>query len=186
MIAYLEGEIKGFLAGRAVILVGGVGYEVWWVGSDLSVGDEVVAWVYTHMTDRSTTLFGFEDDASRLAFLGLLKVNGVGPKSAYAIVRNIGTDGVRNAISEGNVEEISSAPGIGPKLARRIISEMKDSLDWEETESILPEAQSALEELGYKKSDAKMVLGEMKKNSKEDLKSAKLEDVIRDAIKMLR
>lgn len=183
MIGYLEGEVKKVSGTKIIISCNGVGYEVYWIGKTLVVGDRIEAWVHTHMTEKSTALYGFEDERSKVTFLSLLKVSGVGPKSAYSIVATLGSKATSEAILAGSVDAISAAPGVGKKLAKRILTELKDDFSLSDEESpIFSEAEQALVDLGYRAAQVRKALLEAGKEKSD----WKLEELIKEILKRLQ
>lgn len=147
--------------------------------------------LYTHLAVREDahTLYGFHDEPTQALFKSLIKINGVGPKIALAILSGISPQQFAQAINEQNHKQLTKIPGVGPKMAERLVLELKGKLaDWSEgscSELALSgkqaagpaqEAFDALVSLGYKESEAKKMLKHV-----EDLTTA--EDMIRSALR---
>lgn len=186
MIGYLEGRVKKTDGGKAIIVCGGVGYEVWWVGEPLLPDDPVKAWIHTHISDKAVALYGFTDEKCKELFELLLKVGGVGPKSAYSIVAAIGYDSTTSAIKNEDETVICAAPGIGKKLAKRIISELKEQIGEEGgvgrggvRNGMFLEAEKALVDLGYSKEEVRKALVSVERAGK----AKEIGDVIKAAIR---
>ncbi len=133
MIVSLRGFVADADAERVVIETAGVGYAVLVPGrlsSDLSrrVGDEVFVHTYLHVRDDAWQLFGFESSRERRFFITLIGVNGVGPKVALAIMSAYPVDDLETAVMRGDDKRFESIPGIGRKLAQRLVMELKDKV----------------------------------------------------------
>ncbi len=130
MIAKLRGLLDGFGADYAIIDVGGVGYFVSASTRTLSqlgaLGDEVVLHTEMLVSEDSIRLVGFATAEERDWFRLLTSVQGVGNKVALAILSALPGDDLHRAISSGDHGMISRAQGVGPKLAQRIVNELKD------------------------------------------------------------
>ena len=130
MIARLRGLLDGFGADFAVIDVAGVGYLVSASTRTLSqmgaIGDEVVIHTEMLVAQDSIRLVGFSTAAERDWFRLLISVQGVGAKVALAILSALAADEIHRAVASGDSGMISRAQGVGPKLAQRIVNELKD------------------------------------------------------------
>lgn len=129
MIAKLTGLIDSSGADWAVVEVSGVGYLVFCSGrtlSRLNIGDTVSMLIETHVREDHIHLYGFMDAAERDWFKLLTTVQGVGAKVGLAILSVLETDELANAIAAGDRAAVTRAAGVGPKLAARIISELKE------------------------------------------------------------
>ena len=130
MIAKLRGLLDGFGAEHAVIDVQGVGYLVSASTRTLSqlgaIGDEVVLHTEMLVSEDSIRLVGFATAEERDWFRLLTSVQGVGNKVALAILSALPGDDLHRAIASGDHGMISRAQGVGPKLAQRIVNELKD------------------------------------------------------------
>ena len=133
MIVSLRGVLAGADADRVVIETGGLGYGVLVPGrlaSALSrrVGDEVFVHTYLHVRDDALQLFGFESPRERRFFVTLIGVSGVGPKVALAILSAYSVSDLETAVVRGDDKRFESIPGIGRKLAQRLVIELKDKV----------------------------------------------------------
>lgn len=130
MIARLRGLLDGFGADFAVIDVAGVGYLVSASTRTLSqlgaIGDEVVIHTEMLVGDDFIRLVGFASASERDWFRLLISVQGVGAKVALAILSALSADEVHRAVASGDSAMIARAQGVGPKLAERIVHELKD------------------------------------------------------------
>lgn len=131
MISSLRG-IVAFRSNDAIVLeLGGVGLDVLTSRSALEsceVGE--IAAIVTRLIVRedALTLYGFSSIPERELFDVLLKINGVGPKMAMAIISTMSIDNLRNAVSTQRVELLTRVPGVGKKTAEKIMLELKDKL----------------------------------------------------------
>ena len=132
MIALVEGMIAERGAGRAVVLASGVGYEVLVSASTLGTlppaGNRARLLTHLHVRDDAMTLFGFATEAERELFLLLLGVGGVGPKMALAILSALSPEAFRHAVLEGDADAITVVPGVGKRIAARIVLDLKEKL----------------------------------------------------------
>ncbi len=129
MIAKLTGRIDSLDSGNAVIDVGGVGYLVFCSGRTLGglvPGEAAVVLIETHVREDHIHLYGFIDAAERDWFRLLTTVQGVGAKVCLAILSVLGPEQLLRAIASADQAAVTQAAGVGPKLAKRILSELKD------------------------------------------------------------
>ena len=175
MIAKLTGKITRANDESLIIDVNGVGYLVFCSAKTLEVvskNEEVTSLlVETHVREDHIHLFGFFEEAEQNCFKILTTVQGVGAKVALGILSSWSPDKLANAISAGDKNLITKAPGVGPKLAARIITELKDkmgsvyesqiitnygqkSVNKKVDEGVISDVISALENLGYQRGNA--------------------------------
>jgi Holliday junction DNA helicase RuvA len=133
MIVSLRGVLADVEVDRVVLESGGVGYGVLVPGrlaSALSrrVGDEVFLHTYLHVRDDALQLFGFESPRERRFFLSLIAISGVGPKVALAILSTYSVADLETAVVRGDDRKFESIPGIGKKLAQRLLIELTDKV----------------------------------------------------------
>ncbi len=156
MIGKLNGIIDHIGDGYVIVMVSSVGYKVF-CPEYLSQKSTVALWIETVVREDSIRLFGFTSLAQQDLFNQLTTVSGVGPKVAMAILSTIKPDVLMSAIATGDAKTISSAPGVGKKVAEKIIVELKGKtgISFQEsgTSSPLPDLLSALESLGYRRID---------------------------------
>ncbi len=170
MIARLKGLVDSLGIDQAVIDVGGVGYLIF--GSartlgHLAVGQAVALHVETHVREDHIHLYGFTEAAERDWFRLLLTVQGVGGKVALAILSALSADELSRAIAAGDKTTLSRPSGVGPKLAARLATELKDkAIGIGGTTTAVAgaapvgiagaagEAVSALVNLGYRRNEA--------------------------------
>lgn len=201
MIARLEGLLRDVGPTRVIVDVMGVGYEV---NIPLSTftelpdeGKTVVLRIHTHARDGSIQLFGFLTEAERAAFALLLRANRVGPRLAQTVLSGISPAELLEAIQAGNVAVLRAAPGVGTKMAERILVELRDraselaatlasrgelQASMSPSTTSLDHAMSALLNLGYTKQQAERALqGALEEEGDE----ATLENLVRGSLRML-
>jgi Holliday junction DNA helicase RuvA len=133
MIASVRGTLKLVDGERAVIEVGGLGLEVLASSRTLSsisphLGEEVSLHTYLNVREDALQLFGFRDPGERTFFLWLTAVSGVGPKVALAVLSGYPVAELELAAARDDVKKFESIPGIGKKLAQRLVVELKDKV----------------------------------------------------------
>ena len=131
MIASLKGTVTRSSIGQIVLEVNGVGYLVnltLQTSSELVIGKEIFLNISHVIKEDSETLFGFVTFEELEAFQLLCSVNGVGPKSALAVLGQLGVSGVEEAVSTTNDEMFRSVSGIGPKTAKLIVLSLTGKL----------------------------------------------------------
>ncbi len=194
MIARLKGLLDGFGAGFAVIDVAGVGYLVSASTRTLSqlgaIGDEVVLHTEMLVSQDAIRLVGFSTAAERDWFRLLIGVQGVGAKVALAILSALAADELHRAVASGDSGMISRAQGVGPKLAQRIVNELKDKAGGvalgPATGAPVPagshaqDAVSAVLNLGFRPAEAAAAVG---KAEAELGPEATLDQLVRAALK---
>lgn len=129
MIGQLRGKVDAIGESHAIIDVMGVGYEVQLSTRtlrNLKLGEEVVLTIDTHVREDAIRLFGFKSEVERSWFRTLQNVQGVGSKVALGVLGVMSTQDLGNAVALGNFAAVEQAPGVGKKLAMRIVSELKD------------------------------------------------------------
>ena len=148
MIASLKGVVSAIMADSAVIEVGGVGFTVQASSRTLGllggVGDPVSVLTHLQMREDAVTLFGFATAEEQQAFKLLTAVQGVGGRVALAILSVMTAQDLATAIAAEDKRAISRADGVGPKLAQRIASEMKDKIPQLVGSAMTPAAAAAV------------------------------------------
>jgi Holliday junction DNA helicase RuvA len=133
VIGYLRGVLRSREAGRVVLDVAGVGYVLHVPMSTFlelpREGEQVEMLVDTQVREDAITLYGFGQEAERLAFERLITVSGVGPRTALAALSALGPAELAAAIREADVRRLCSVPGIGKKTAERIVIDLRDRMD---------------------------------------------------------
>ena len=210
MFAKLSGIIDSIAQSSLILDVQGVGYLVnaspRTLGRLGQTGDPVSLLIDTNVREDAITLYGFVDAAEQEWFRMLTSVQGLGPKAAMAILGVCPPEQLGFAIASGDKTAITRADGVGPKIATRVITELKDKAakfdlqasagkaqagdvvkseairPVEDTASIDNDAVSALVNLGYSRSDAYQAVLNAKKKSNDN---SKLDDIIKVALKEL-
>jgi Holliday junction DNA helicase RuvA len=129
MIGQLKGKVDAIGEAHAIIDVNGVGYEVQLSARtlrNLKLGEAVTLTIDTHVREDSIKLFGFQSEVERSWFRTLQNVQGVGSKVALGVLGVLSTHDLATAIALGNWAAVEQAPGVGKKLAQRIVAELKD------------------------------------------------------------
>ncbi len=129
MIGKLRGKVDAIGESHLIVDVNGVGYEVQASARtlrNLRMGDEVTLSIETHVREDAIRLFGFTSEVERAWFRTLQTVQGVGSKVALGILGTLSTQDLANAIALGNWAAVEQAPGVGKKLAQRIVTELKE------------------------------------------------------------
>ena len=197
MFYYLNGVVAEMEANLAVIDCGGVGYACATTNytlSQLKKGERAKLYTYMNVREDAVELFGFATQSELHSFQLLLGVSGVGPKAALSILSANTPANLAMAVVMGDEKALTAAPGIGKKIAQRIILELKDKLAKEQpsfsgdTGAILPvavpddkvrEAGAALAVLGYSASEVAAALKGI------DMDALPLEEIIRQALKRM-
>ena len=132
MIASLKGALVVRDAGRLVIETGGIGYEVLIPLSTYyrlpQLGDAVALEIRQVVREDALTLYGFSSATEKRAFDLLMSVQHVGPKLALAILSVLAPEDLVAAIGKGDIERIDAVPGVGPKVAERVVRELRDKV----------------------------------------------------------
>ena len=132
MISFVEGLLAERRGDRVVLAAGGIGYEVLVSATTLgklpATGRKARLLTHLQVRDDAMTLYGFATPGERDLFLLLLGVNGVGPKVALAILSVLSADTLQRAILDGDADAITIVPGVGKKVAARVILDLKDKL----------------------------------------------------------
>lgn len=165
MIASLHGRLESMSDDGVVLNVGGIGFQVYLPTSTLSslgnIGEEVSLHTHLHLREDSVTLYGFASADELRLFQTLLGVSGLGPRLALAMLSAMSLEQLTMAVATGSTDLLMSIPGIGKKVANRLVLELKDKVaaGWVTT----PAAQlaeentdvlAALVSLGYSASEA--------------------------------
>lgn len=162
MIGSLRGRVLSRSALQAILEVNGVGYRVHASPntlSHLSGVEEVLLYIHDHVREDARTLYGFLHEEELALFERLISISGVGPKAGLSILSVGSPESVRRAILNGDLALLTSAPGIGMKMAQKIVLELKGQLvDAEVGTGPDREAMDALVALGYSLAQAKQAL----------------------------
>lgn len=129
MIGKLRGKVDAIGEAHVIIDVNGVGYEVQCSARTLRVleqGQEISLTIDTHVREDAIRLFGFRSEVERTWFRTLQQIQGVGSKVALSVLGTLSPQDLANAIALGNWATVEETPGVGKKLAQRIVLELKD------------------------------------------------------------
>lgn len=160
MISFLDGELAERSGERVVVSVGGVGYEIQVPAStaaDLpSVGRPVRLFTRMVVRDDAITLFGFASPSQRELFDLLVTVTGVGPRLALSFLSLLSPEAFRRAVAAGDLGSLTLVPGVGRKVAQRVVVDLKDRLGGEVAilEGPLADVREALLALGLSPQEA--------------------------------
>lgn len=159
MIGKLQGIVDYAGDDFIILMAGPVGYKVF-TPEYLAPKTTVSLWIETVVREDSIRLFGFSSLQSQNLFVQLTGVSGVGARIAMAIMRTIQPDTLMSAIATGDAKTIATAPGVGKKVAEKIIVELKNkiagpafSFASNAASGTLPDLLAALESLGYRRLD---------------------------------
>jgi holliday junction DNA helicase RuvA len=206
MIATLTGRVLAKSVDRAVVDVGGVGYEVFLSTDGVArmpeKGGEVFLYIHTNVREDAITLFGFLDEEEKELFLVLRTVTGIGPKSALTMLSGMRVAEICRVILDGDIKRLTMLPGVGKKTAERICVELKEkvahlssgmsAMSSQGMEvivvagSVAADALSALTNLGYPDSVARKALETVKKQQGEEaFAQMRIEILLREALRTL-
>jgi len=196
MIAHLRGKLIDKHPGQAIVEAAGVGYDVTISVPTFtalpSVGAEAALHIHTHVSDDQIALFGFLDREEKRLFERLITVSGVGPKLAIKMLSGLSTERTVQAIRGQDHAQLTHIPGVGKKLAERLVVELKDKLDdfaaplvqlsvqGQAAEDVL----SALVNLGYQRAAAEKAIQQAV--AKDAALAADFDGLFRGALKVIR
>jgi Holliday junction DNA helicase RuvA len=198
MIGFLEGKLRAKSPDYVIVDVNGVGYHVQVPLSSFydlpDLGKPVMLNIHTHVREDAISLFGFRTIAEKETFLLLTGVNGVGPRLAMGILSGISPEEFREAVIRQDHLRLKNIPGVGKKIADRIVLELRDKIAGKNREkagpaqpftepgNTFPDAFSALVNLGYRPAEAEKALKQARQGLGED---PSLEELLRQALKAL-
>lgn len=164
MIATIHGKLQSRTDDSLVVNVGGIGLRVRVTSGTLAnlgaVGSEVQLFTHLRVREDELSLYGFATEDELRLFETLMTVSGIGPKVALGILSAASTETLRIAIAQGNVEMLTTFPGIGKKTAQRLVLELKGKVDVSglgEVTELTPldeDVVAALINLGYSAAEA--------------------------------
>ena len=132
MIASLHGKVEALGTDWAVVNVGGIGFQIYMPTSILStlgaIGKEVQLYTHLHLREDNATLYGFALAEELTLFQTLIGVSGLGPKMALAMLSGMSIEQLVTAIATGSADLLTVIPGIGKKVASRIVLELKEKI----------------------------------------------------------
>lgn len=196
MFYYLNGTVAVIEANLAVIDCGGVGYACRTTTrtlSRLTRGEQARLYTYCSIREDAWDIYGFADQKELSCFKMLISITGVGPKAAISILSASSPEDLAIAVAAGNERALTVAPGIGKKIAQRIILELKDKMGVEmeqmAKDGFVPPAGAVLS--GTKAADVSAALTVLGYNPAEisaamrtvDMESLSVEEIIREILK---
>ena len=188
MIASLHGKLESLSSDGAIINVSGVGFRVSMSTSTLSTlgttGEEVKLQTYLHLREDNAALYGFTTTGELGLFQYLISVSGLGPKLALAMLSAMNIERLTMAIATGSVDLLTEIPGIGKKMANRLVLELKEKIGagWVTTPAVQlaeenADVLAALTSLGYTVAEATRATANLLPDSK-----LSLEDKIKQTL----
>lgn len=195
MIAYLEGIIKSRAADHVVVLVSGVGYQIFVTPSSIAqlpaaLDAKIQFHVHTHVREDQLTLYGFLTANELHIFQRLLNVQGIGPKLALTVLAGLAPQDFVSAVVNDDLVRLNAIPGIGKKTAERIVLDLKDRLIKDGMVSlpaiaggmapsgIKGDVISALLNLGYNRPEAERAVSRLKAAD-----DTSISQLVKDALK---
>lgn len=197
MFYYVNGVVAHMAPNLAVVDCGGVGYAcrtTSYTLSSLQTGEKAKLYTYLNVREDAMELYGFSTEKEKNCFQMLIGVSGVGPKAALSILSATTPEGLASSIITGDEKALTVAPGIGKKIAQRVILELKDKLAKGQLPAgeayggsgvtVIPqdktsEATAALAVLGYQPGEIAAALKGI------DIAALSLEDVVRQALRKM-
>lgn len=197
MFYHITGKVLNLEPNLVVLDCFGIGFELnttAYTLSGLQLGEKVKLYTYEHIREDTFSLYGFLDKREKRCFEMLIGVSGVGPKAAISILSSATPESLAMAIISGDEKALTIAPGIGKKIAQRILLELKDKMSKETNGLIissdstaasaaggskLSDAASALAVLGYSNLEISLALKDA------DVENTELEGIIKLALKKM-
>ncbi len=199
MFYYISGKAAVVEAGLAVIDAGGVGYAIntsYTSARSVKTGEQVTFYTYLHVREGIFDLYGFVRREELACFKQLIAISGVGPKAALAILSAVTPEKLALCVISGDEKALTAAPGIGKKLAQRILLELKDKMSQDQLEAAgsstgismpamtapggaMEDALAALAVLGYPRAVAVQALQGV------DINGLATDEIVRAALKRL-
>ena len=193
MIVRLTGRLLEKNPDHVVVEVQGVGYHVWITLNTYEAlpgtGEEATLLTYHQVREDSQDLFGFANTEEREVFKHLITISGIGAKTAITILSGALPDEFRRRVQEGDEDALTAIPGVGPKMARRILTELRDKFGAEVPPPMaglagpgdsVTRAVQSLVALGYKHQEARRAVQSALKQVDAQ---APVEDLIRAALR---
>lgn len=191
MIVALEGILESRGVDSAVVKVGQLSLQVYIPSSTSSqlgaVGDKVYLHTHLYLREDNIAIYGFASADELGLFQNLISVSGIGPKAALALLSTFNAEQLASAIISGNVDLLTSVPGIGKKIAGRVVLELKGKLEKGWTGAVTPilaqddaDVAAALTNLGYSLREATQAVASLPNSTELDL-----EEKIKLALKQL-
>lgn len=190
MYSYIKGTYEGQRENYIVLEASGIGYKIFATSSTAAkmpqIGMQAKVYTYFNVREDAMELYGFYSEEERDLYEILISVSGVGPKMGLSLLSYVSPAEFAAALAAEDTKTLTKAPGVGPKLAKRIILELKDKFKTDSpdipTETIVSEpserqeAAQALISLGYSASEAQRAV---------DGLDGSIEDIVGKALKNL-
>ena len=200
MITFLTGEVVSVTDNTLILDVNHIGFRVFISSRDAQRmprrGEEVTVYTYMSVREDAMNLYGFLSEDDLDIYRRLIQVSGIGPKGGLGILSAMTASELRMAILTDDAKAIAAAPGIGPKTAKKLILEMKDRVDLNETLSrqlgIGQEEDTGTEELEKNKAEAVSIMTALGYSAAEALRAVKrvkvtddmsADDILRSALR---
>lgn len=195
MFHHIKGIVTDLELSAVVIECAGVGFELNTTAhtiSRLKIGESAKLYTYENIREDAFDLFGFYDLREKRCFEMLIGVSGVGPKAAISILSSATPETLAMSVISGDEKMLTAAPGVGKKIAQRILLELKDKMSKESLgmsaasgvvqsavpgSSKLSDAVSALMVLGYSSAEVSLLIKDV------DVENTALEDIIKNALR---
>jgi holliday junction DNA helicase RuvA len=190
VIGFLEGTVFDVSSDTFILNVNGVGYDISATVQTLSdvqvlLGQTMKVWIYSHVREDAFQLFGFLTHSEKDFFIQLLKVNGVGPKSALTVMSGGRLSQIQDWIENSDAKALSSLPKVGKKTAEQIILTLQGKLVRVESKNKSPklnethrQISSALVNLGFKNQNVDQFIATL-------AQTTTIEDGVREGLKKL-
>jgi Holliday junction DNA helicase RuvA len=188
MIAGIEGILEAYGIDYIIVKVGGISFQVY-VSSPASagsIGERVKLRTSLQLKENFVGIYGFATSEEQELFEMLISVKGIGPKAGLSMLATMNPEQLSLAIVSGDAAALSETPGVGPKIAKRVVLELKDKLaSWQSSVSTVGtsdngEVLAALKSLGYSASEALSAMAAIP-----DINDLGLEDKITRALQHL-
>lgn len=201
MIAFINGNLKTKWADHVEVEVHGIGYEIWVSQLTLqqlpAVHQPIFFKTYLHVREESLQLFGFMDDMERQAFMWLMSVSGIGPKSAMHILSAYAPMTLYQLILKNDIVQLKAISGVGLKTAQQIVLTLKEKvtkflnaseksdliLEARKENPLLTDAIQALLALGFSSGESQIAVEQAMQQLGAN---ARLEEVVRISLKLVR
>ncbi len=182
MYSYIKGFVTEINPNFITLDNGGIGYKIITPNPyNFGLNQETTVYTFQKLSDDSINLYGFKSSDARDLFIKLISVNGIGPKSANAILASGSVASITKAIEESNAKYLQKFPGIGPKASQQIVLDLKGKIDFDavsiQTQNML-EVEEALKALGYKDKEIEKVIKKL-----DDSKATN--DLIKEALQLM-
>ncbi len=138
MFYYISGKVAVIEAGLVVIDAGGVGYAIntsYTSARSVKTGEQATFYTYLHVREGIFELYGFARREELSCFKQLIGISGVGPKAALGILGSVSPEKLALCVISGDEKALTAAPGVGKKLAQRILLELKDKMSQDQLET---------------------------------------------------